>query len=331
MVQGLVSIIIPAYNVEKYIQLCIESVCQQTYSQLEIIVVNDGSKDDTENIICNLEKKDSRICYISQENAGLPSARNTGLSYSNGEYIMFLDADDWLEPECCELVLGTMRETNSDVIIFDYNKIIKNESFKHNAYSEEMLIYEKNKENNFFIYDMRSITAWGKLYRKASIDGILFDPNMRTAEDVDFNFRVYNQIHKAIYIQKHLLNYRILDSSAIHGYDQNIVEKMEYPLQRMKEYMNHDDSQKKAYYSFAGIAYILICQNGICLNGNISFYEKYKKIKFLNSYGFIQNLFQHTQYLVMPLSRKLFIYCGKWHLSYFIIAMINIKKRFKNL
>lgn len=331
MIQGLVSVIIPAYNAEKYIHSCIESVCHQTYSQIEIIVVNDGSRDNTDRIVRNLKEKDSRICYISQDNAGLPSARNVGLNHSNGEYIMFLDADDWLENECCNLVVNTMLETNSDVVIFDYYRIIGDESFKHNAYNEEVLIYEKGKENNFFIYDMRSITAWGKLYRKTSIHGILFDFNMRTAEDVDFNFRVYNQISKAVYVQKHLLNYRILDSSAIHGYDHDIIKKMEYPLRKIGEYMNCDNNQKKAYYSFAGIAYILICQNGICLNRNLSFFEKLKQIKLLNKYKFIQNLFRHTQYLVLPKSRKLFIYFGKWHLNCFIIMMINIKKRFKNL
>ena len=330
MKQNLISIIIPAYNVEKYIVKCLESVSTQTYPNIEIIVVNDGSTDATETLIKSCIEKDSRISCISQKNAGLPAARNQGLKHANGEFIMFLDSDDWLEKKCCEISLNAIKENNADVVIFDYYKIIKNKKFPYNSYSQKFIEFDRHKSSSPFIYDMRSITAWGKLYRATSIKNILFDETMRTAEDVDFNFRVYNQVHKTIYIQEYLLNYRILDSSAIHGYDNNIYEKMMHPLQKIRQYML-SDNQKIAYYSFVAIAYMLICQNGICLNPDISLKKKYQSIKELGKKQLFNEMFQNSKKLVLPSSRKLFILSGKYHFYCVIILMVLLKKRFKNL
>ena len=101
MRNNVISIIIPAYNVENYIAACLQSVIEQTYKALDIIVVNDGSKDKTGKIADSYAERDERVHVIHQENGGLPNARNTGMRYAQGEYIMFLDSDDWLEPVCC--------------------------------------------------------------------------------------------------------------------------------------------------------------------------------------------------------------------------------------
>lgn len=327
---NLITIIIPAYNVEKYIVDCLKSVSSQTYPNIEIIVINDGSTDATEELIKNCKQEDPRIRCISQKNAGLPAARNQGLKHANGEYIMFLDSDDWLEKQCCEVAIKTIKKYLADVVIFDYYKIIKNEKFPYNSYSKEFIEFYKDRIDSPFVYDMRAITAWGKLYKTTSIKDIIFDESMKTAEDVDFNFRVYNHVHKVIYIQKYLLNYRILDSSAIHGYDKNIYENMIYPINKMKKYMLNN-IQVKAYFSFVAIAYMLICQNGIYLNPDFSLHEKHKAIKILSKNQIFTDMFRNSTKLVLPLSRKLFIFLGKYHFYYIIIFMLILKKRFKNL
>ena len=99
MRNSIISVIIPVYNVEKYLSRCIESVLNQTYRNLEIIIVDDGSTDDSLNICRRYEKKDKRIKVIHQDNGGLSSARNKGLMNSTGEYISFVDSDDWLHPD----------------------------------------------------------------------------------------------------------------------------------------------------------------------------------------------------------------------------------------
>ena len=119
---NMISIIIPVYNVEKYIERCLKSVLNQTYSNLEIIVINDGSTDNT-GIICERYAGiDSRIKYIYQQNQGVSAARNKGLSLIKGEYLIFVDSDDWLELNCCEILLNTICRYSTDVIFFEMIK-----------------------------------------------------------------------------------------------------------------------------------------------------------------------------------------------------------------
>lgn len=114
---NLISVIVPVYKVEKYIKKCIESIINQTYENLEIILVDDGSPDNCGKICDEYAKKDKRIKVIHKENGGVSSARNLGLEKSNGQYITFIDSDDWIEEEYCEILLTTLKEQNADCAI----------------------------------------------------------------------------------------------------------------------------------------------------------------------------------------------------------------------
>ena len=113
-----VSIIIPVYNVEKYLPKCLESVLGQTYADLEIICVDDGTPDRSAAVILSYAEKDRRINLISQENQGLSGARNTGIGSATGKYIIFLDGDDWIEPETVETAVGMAEKNNADVVMW---------------------------------------------------------------------------------------------------------------------------------------------------------------------------------------------------------------------
>lgn len=330
MNQNLISIIIPAYNAEKYIETCLNSILLQTYPNIEVLVINDGSTDCTEELIKKFSLKDSRVHCISQRNLGASAARNLGLKYANGEFIMFLDSDDWLEKECCEISLNTIKQYQADVLMFDYYKIINNKRYPYNSYSKKIIEFNTDKENSTSVYDMRAISVWGKLYKLNSIKDIYFDESIKISEDVDFNFRVYNHVEKIIYIQKYMLNYRVLNSSAVHGYDKNIFENIMQPIKKMETYML-EDNQVNAYYSFVAIAYMVICQNGIYLSPEVSLKDKYMEIRKLSKDQTFKNLFLNAEKLVLPLSRKLFIFLGKYHFYYVIILILSLKKRFKNL
>ena len=101
----LVSVVLPIYNVEKYLPKCLDSVVGQSYENIEIICINDGSPDESEKIVADYMKNDSRIVLINQKNQGLSGARNTGIENAKGEYIMFLDSDDWIDPETVEVAV----------------------------------------------------------------------------------------------------------------------------------------------------------------------------------------------------------------------------------
>ena len=217
--EKLVSIIIPAYNTEKYIGNCIESVIKQTYHNLEVIIVNDGSEDNTLEIITKARLRDNRIVVINQENNGPSAARNAGLKICRGDYVFFLDSDDWLIPNCIEKLISIEKKKKVDIIFFDYYKNFAGKDIEHFTYKKDFY-YRVSK--NSALWDMRTITPWGKLYSRKCIEGIYFDEQMKTAEDVDFNFRVYKQVKSAFYVHECLLHYRILEQSAIHGYDSNV-------------------------------------------------------------------------------------------------------------
>ena len=324
-----VSIIIPAYNAEKYIEQCVKSVINQTYKHLEIIIVNDGSKDNTLDILEKLKSTDERIVLINQMNKGLPAARNTGLKKCSGDFIFFLDSDDWIERECIEILIEIEKENEVDIVFFDYFKSFNDREIEHHIYGKNFK-YCNEQTNEFLLWDMRTITAWGKLYSKECIGTSLYDEKMKTAEDVDFNYRVYKNVKTVFFTKKCLLHYRILEQSAIHGYDANVKNKFQYPLSKIASYMKtNNERDLKAYYSFAAISYIVICQNGVVRNDKISNTEKKRQIMEISKEEWVKDLFQNMKYVSIPLSRKIIVWCSKQRMYLMMLIAVGIRRRLK--
>jgi glycosyltransferase EpsH len=221
----LISVIIPVYNVERYLNQCIESVINQSFSRIEIILVNDGSTDTSTEICNQWEKKDSRIKVIHQENKGLSGARNKGIEESSGKYLTFLDSDDWLNSDTLELTVKLAEEHEYDLVFWQMIKEYKNKS----VYVEGPF----GKDLSFIGEDMRSLhirltgpsgiemnkpqhidsfaSAWGKLYKKSIIDenNIEFvDTKIIGSEDILFNFYYFHYCNSAYYLHMHLIHYR---------------------------------------------------------------------------------------------------------------------------
>ena len=327
--ERLVSVIIPAYNAEKYIRSCVESVINQDYKNIEVIVVNDGSIDKTEDVVKSMAEDDSRIVLINQQNKGASAARNNGLQSCKGEYVFFLDSDDWIEEECIGTLLDIAIQKDAEIVFFDYYKNYEDRQVKHHIYDKSFM-YETNGSENNYLWDMRTITPWGKLYKRESIGDVLFDEGMRIVEDVDFNFRIYSHVNRAYYLSECLLHYRILPKSAAHGYDPNIKEKFKYSISKIASYMKGDNPIKnEAYYSLLAIAYIVICQNGTVLNDNLNYMEKRAEIKSLNELAWVKDLMANTKLVSIPISRKIIIYCSKVGIYSMMIVAANIRRRLK--
>ena len=322
-----ISIIITAYNAEKFIAKCLDSVIKQNYKNLDIIVVDDGSKDKTGSVIDDYAAKDNRIHAIHQPNGGLPNARNTGMKYANGDYVMFLDTADCIEPTCCEIIISEIQKYKADLVFFEYYKEYKNKTIQMKTYSHKRLIYDREGTQEFYLYDMRTITAWGKIYSTDILQNCEYNESLRTAEDVEFNFRLYDRVNKAVYIQKPLLHYRILEQSAIHGYDPQIEEKLESVLECLSNWSNtRKNFHVDAYYSFKAIAFLIVCQNGICLNKQLNFFEKRKKIADLKLNLTFEDLFSNLNHIRIPKSRKMLIIFEKMCFPSLIVLVISIKQ-----
>ena len=142
--QPLVSVIIPVYNVERYLAQCLDSVINQTYPNLEIICVNDGSGDGSPDILRRYADEDARIQVIDKANGGVSQARNDALDCACGEYIMFVDSDDWVEPDACENAVNAMREYDADIVMWSYVSETENRSSRKVIFPETT-VFEKEE------------------------------------------------------------------------------------------------------------------------------------------------------------------------------------------
>ena len=215
MSERLVTIIVPVFNAEKYLVKCLNSIKSQTYKNLEIIIVDDGSKDRSSQICDEFARDDKRFVVIHKENEGVCIARNSALKIAKGEYVLFVDSDDWLENNMVELMLEDAIKNNSDIVICEYNNYYENENriepktIKENPNLSFQSQITKN-ETNFGGF------PWNKLLRKNGIEKY-FNEQIHYYENLLFFLENSNAKTKYSVVHKKLYNYCINDGSAIHS------------------------------------------------------------------------------------------------------------------
>lgn len=216
----LISIIVPVYNMEKYIGQCLESICAQTYKNIEVIIVNDGSTDASERIIRVWQEKDERIVLFEQENQGLAAARNVGIANAKGEYIGFVDADDYIENQMYEALYHTIWQNNCMISMCAFRIVDeKGSPIPKNIGNPKSQIYDPESffhtavENRTY-YGMCAC-AWNKLYKKSLFDNLLY-PAGKLHED---NWVIHKLVYKAkkvAFIDQELYCYRRTDNGIMH-------------------------------------------------------------------------------------------------------------------
>lgn len=196
-----ISIVIPVYNVEHYLCKCIDSVLCQTFKNLQIILVDDGSTDRCPSICDRYQKKDNRITVIHQKNQGLSQARNNGIDKAHGDYISFIDSDDYIAPDMYETLYSLMRHTDSDISMCNYQMVT--ESGKEIApdyiYQEPAIAtYTKEQAFTELLIDKKIQNyAWGKLYKAALFQGIRY-PAGRKYEDIRTTYRLFEKSRRLV-------------------------------------------------------------------------------------------------------------------------------------
>ena len=200
-----ISVILPVYNVEKYLQRCLKSLSQQTFKDFEVIAVNDGSKDNCLNILENFALDEKRLKIISQENKGLSEARNTGLKEANGEYIYFLDSDDAIHPQCLEIAYNFAKEHKADLISFKYEHSDGN-TYNKSLFDIEKINYTISNTPLFAGVDIAQFNVWTKLYRRDFIKNIWFIPLIHF-EDYPFSYAIYSKHPKTVFLDIKLYFY----------------------------------------------------------------------------------------------------------------------------
>ena len=217
--KSLISIIVPVYNVQDYLYRCVDSLLRQTYSNLEIILIDDGSTDRSLDMCKKFAEADARIKIISQPNKGIGAVRNIGLSCARGEYVAFVDSDDWVEPDMYELLLGVMVNECADIICCSHFRDKENKSDLSNVIGNNILTltreeaFEALREEKFVLNFL-----WDKLFRREVLENIVF-PEKRQFEDLIVSCHWLYNARKIIYLPLPKYHYSIRSGSLTNGVD----------------------------------------------------------------------------------------------------------------
>ena len=207
-----VSVIIPVYNTKKYLRKCVDSVLAQTYDNLEIILVNDGSTDDTGALCDEIAKGFNNIMVIHKENGGLSDARNAGIAVATGDYTCFLDSDDWMDEDCIAEALSEAQNSNADVVVWGYHTDFHDENERVTSSRDVVpaqFVSTDNVNENMDVDKLIGLCgyAWNKLYKTDAIKNLEFAKGISLVEDILFNAEVMTENVKVSFINKPFTHY----------------------------------------------------------------------------------------------------------------------------
>lgn len=282
---ALVSVVVPVYNVSKYVEKCILSITGQSYRDLQIVVVDDGSTDDSGQIVERLSGEDTRIQVIHRENGGLSQARNTGIEAAKGEYLCFVDSDDCLESDYVEKLLKQALKTGADLVICGYlhedeqGKVQEEVSFEQ-AQTQAVIsgVEAMKKLDNIFRPEyLLMVVAWNKLYRKELFADLRFPVMIH--EDEGMIHRILNKSDKVAMVEEKLYHYLIRED-AITGsknyYDKKHLQILDAFEERIQ--ICSDEKYKDFYEN------IILCYFEMCIQLMLRYREEeFRKLR-LNSY-----------------------------------------------
>lgn len=339
-----ISVIIPVYNAEKYLDKCINSVLNQTLRDIEIICVDDGSKDSSFEILDKISKKDKRVKLFSIENNGVSNARNFALDLAKGEYILFLDSDDWVSADICEKLYSSITSNNYDVVMCAYTKEFKNKSVE-NALFHEVKTFSKDEVFNQLYRRMIGIvddelrsperadnlcTIWAKLYRTSIIN----DNNIRfidlkkigSYEDGLFNLEYFRQVNNALYLPNYLYHYRKDNMNSITTvYNPNLIVRHEEIHKYLENHIEKYDLNENFKNGLSNR--IALELPGYCLNilrDNSSYFDKIKRIKNILIDKKYKQAFKKLDFGRLPIHWKIYYLCARFNFSTTVYLLTRI-------
>lgn len=319
--EELISVIIPVYNVEKYLKRCVESVINQTYTNIEIILVNDGSKDDSGKMCDEYKQKDNRIKVIHKENGGLSSARNCGIEIMSGSYVTFIDSDDYVCTNYVEQLHDMIVDNNCDLSMISYGMIFDEEySINEGKIIDETIVLNR-KSTIIEMMKLRSISqmAWGKLYKSNLFKEIRY-PVGKLYEDLAVIYDILLLTDKIAYNPSKLYKYYIREGSIMQSefdpskyYEIELIDKkmdmieriypdllVECNERRLRSYfktihriMSSKNKRKYKFYTETVKKKIRKIEKGMLFNSGVSRSIKIKIISFkfgANAYEFVQKI-----------------------------------------
>lgn len=263
------SVIVPIYNVEKYLPRCIDSLVNQTLKDIEIILVDDGSPDNCPVICDEYAAKDDRIKVIHKKNGGVSAARNDGLYFATGEYVIFCDSDDWMELDACEVMYETALQNDVDVVVGDIYRIKGHEAIYNRYFAEEFTYRDRSDMDKLVEADIYQNYChlppttptigyggpWNKAVRRTFLleHGIQFDVSLLGLyDDILYTAYVYANTKSVTYVQKPVYNYVVVETSITNSYKSNSVDISRRIFEAFESFISNNCSEgkwNKAYYA----------------------------------------------------------------------------------
>lgn len=250
----LVSVIIPVYNGEKYLNECIKSICKQTYKNIEVIIIDDGSTDDTHNICDSWASKDSRIIVIHKNNEGVSSARNEGIAKSTGKYIYFCDSDDLVNKDCIKVLHNAMADFYADLALCTYGNISDYERETVEQYAAKT-VDSDNILSLMMIDKQYAGYLWNKMFRRDMINDIRFDTKLKYCEDLVFCLKYLEKVSNGVMVPEPLYYYRDNPSGAMNqSFNVNrlsYILSQEFVCDYLLKHCTNEEIKKTEHYKLA--------------------------------------------------------------------------------
>ncbi len=334
-----ISIIIPVYNAESYLNQCLDTVINQSLDDIEIILINDGSTDNSLDICYKYSKKDSRVKVIDKKNEGPSVARNLGITSASGKYICFIDADDWIELDMCKKLYNDIEFNNADFIMCNFIKQTEGQEELIDSGINSKILCGKDitysliipliEKKGIGIHKLATFRGpWGKLYKRETIlqNKISFKKDLIIGEDFMFNCEYLIEAKKVVINKEYFYNYRINNSSITIKYKENCLNKYKLLVNYLEKFLEKNKilSESIEELDKLKIKFSMLSINNECRNDNKkTFIEKIKSIKDLcyddfvsnalnkydkkkiDGYGKMLRLAKMKQYLVLYLYYKL--------------------------
>lgn len=254
--EALISVIVPIYNVEKYLEKCILSIINQTYENIEILLVNDGSPDNSLMICEKYSKLDSRINVINKKNGGLSDARNAGMRQAKGQYFLLVDSDDFIHPQMVELLYKSIQESNADIAVCNYSIVQEGTEVSYTSYNADKLTYELLNRDEAILEQFNEkctefTVAWNKLYHRDVFKDVEY-PVGKIHEDDYTTYKLIYNSSKVAYIENELYFYLqrtnsiMGESFSINRFNRVIAKKQR--LDFLIEQKIHIEKAIRAYF-----------------------------------------------------------------------------------
>lgn len=346
----MISIIVPVYNVDRYLTQCLDSLINQTYRDIEIICINDGSTDRSPVILRDYAKKDSRIILIDRENRGISKSRNEALSVATGEWVLFVDSDDWVDTDICRLSVETAERENAGVVLWSYIREFGTRSLPKYV-SSSNTVWEGKSDcrmlqrrilgpvgNELGETDKMDAwgTVWGKLYLRSLIEThrIRFVDTqvIGSAEDVLFNLAYFYRIEKAVYLHVCKYHYRkIAGGSFTSVYKPGLPEKWNNLYQKIAcvlQEQGSDPSFYEAFYNRISLGIIGLGLNEV--SSKASVWDKKRNIQALLNRSAYRNAVTGMCLSYFPFHWKVFFFCSKKRIAWGVLFLLMMIRRIIN-